>query len=118
MLGRDMAMNQTCYALTSPRNTPYWKSCAFSELIGNLLQSAHGSAFDTITINTLGLAQVVAATENIRAEFEGAVAPLFDRVLLTIEENAALQQLCDTLLPKLISGELRIADAERRVVAA
>jgi len=33
-------------------------------------------------------------------------------------ENLALVKLRDTLLPKLISGELRIADAERITGAA
>ena len=35
-----------------------------------------------------------------------------------LSENAALSQLRDTLLPKLVSGELRIRDAEREVSAA
>ena len=29
------------------------------------------------------------------------------------QESLALASLCDTLLPKLISGELRVKDAER-----
>jgi hypothetical protein len=36
----------------------------------------------------------------------------------TIEESSSIKILRDTLLPKLISGELRIADAEAQVSAA
>ena len=41
------------------------------------------------------------------------VDPLFAQIRDATEESRTLAQLRDTLLPKLISGELRIADAER-----
>jgi type I restriction enzyme S subunit len=39
--------------------------------------------------------------------------PLFARARTATEESRTLAALRDTLLPKLISGELRIKDAER-----
>ena len=45
--------------------------------------------------------------------FQGIVNPLADRQLLLGSENQVLSELRDTLLPKLISGELRIPDAEK-----
>jgi type I restriction enzyme S subunit len=39
--------------------------------------------------------------------------PLQARCFNLEQENNSLAALCDTLLPKLISGELRITDAER-----
>jgi type I restriction enzyme, S subunit len=41
------------------------------------------------------------------------VSPLFHRIEIAKRENKALSKLRDTLLPKLISGELRIPDAEK-----
>ena len=38
---------------------------------------------------------------------------LRNRQLSTLKQNETLAKLRDTLLPKLISGELRIADAEK-----
>lgn len=43
------------------------------------------------------------------------ITPLFHRVLGNINESRALATLRDSLLPKLISGELRVKDAERFV---
>lgn len=50
--------------------------------------------------------------------FEAISAPPFARMRALDEEAATLASLRDTLLPKLISGELRIADAEQQIVAA
>ena len=41
------------------------------------------------------------------------LSDLQDRVFVGMQENTILCQLRDTLLPKLISGELRIPDAEK-----
>jgi type I restriction enzyme S subunit len=48
--------------------------------------------------------------------FTAQVKPLLEKI--SNNENLALVKLRDTLLPKLISGELRIADAERITGAA
>lgn len=42
-------------------------------------------------------------------------APVLHRVLRNILESRTLAALRDTLLPKLISGEIRVKDAERFV---
>ena len=41
------------------------------------------------------------------------VTPLFHRIEISNRENKVLAELRDTLLPKIISGELRIPDAEK-----
>lgn len=42
------------------------------------------------------------------------IEPLLARGQLTAAESSHLAALRDALLPKLISGELRVVDAERR----
>ena len=49
----------------------------------------------------------------ISEQFQKIVAPMFERRLLLEKENFCLAELRDTILPKLISGELRIPDAEK-----
>jgi type I restriction enzyme S subunit len=44
-------------------------------------------------------------------------ATLVDRLIVKRVESRALAALRDTLLPKLISGEVRVADHERFVEA-
>jgi type I restriction enzyme S subunit len=46
-------------------------------------------------------------------EFDSVTRPLGERVYACTEESRTLAALRDTLLPKLISGELRVKDAER-----
>ncbi len=45
--------------------------------------------------------------------FEGLARPLRAKMEATFRESRILAELRDTLLPKLISGELRVPDAER-----
>jgi type I restriction enzyme, S subunit len=52
------------------------------------------------------------------AAFERVASPWLIRTLTSRRESGTLASLRDTLLPKLISGELRVKDAERFVEAA
>ncbi|MGB5146837.1 MAG: restriction endonuclease subunit S [Porticoccaceae bacterium] len=58
------------------------------------------------------------AGDAVLQRFGEIVDPLFAQIRGTTEESRTLAQLRDTLLPKLISGELRIKDAEQFVEAA
>lgn len=58
---------------------------------------------------TLGLAEA--------AQFETIVCPLLDRVQHNRGENRTLAATRDLLLPKLMSGEIRLRDAERAIEA-
>ena len=56
---------------------------------------------------------ITSPSPEISEQFQEIVAPMFERRLLLEKENLCLAELRDTLLPKLISGELRIPDAEK-----
>jgi type I restriction enzyme S subunit len=47
--------------------------------------------------------------------FGRATEPLFARSSAAVRESRTLTTLRDALLPKLISGELRVHDAERLI---
>ncbi|HOF71455.1 MAG TPA: restriction endonuclease subunit S [Verrucomicrobiota bacterium] len=57
--------------------------------------------------------QVVLPPEPMAAKFSKMTQPSVDRIVASIHESRTLAALRDTLLPKLISGELRVPDAER-----
>ncbi|MGE0750811.1 MAG: restriction endonuclease subunit S [Variibacter sp.] len=118
LFGREMAMNQTCYALQSVGGAPFWLACTFTYLVDELVRGAHGSVFNTITTTTLNTARVTTASPEVVLAFEDTVRPIYLRMLSVIEQNSSIKALRDTLLPKLISGELRITDAEAQVSAA
>jgi len=109
ILGDAMAMNQTCYALATAVGTPFALYCHLREEIGNLVHAAHGSVFDTITTSTFATSKVVLPPSPVFGEFEKRVDPLFRRVLAGTKGSRTLAALRDTLLPKLISGELRVS---------
>lgn len=52
-------------------------------------------------------------SDNALAAFNEQVSPAFARQQSAATEADTLAALRDALLPKLISGELRVADAER-----
>ena len=58
------------------------------------------------------------ANPEIADAFGDLVTPLFSRASRASEETRTLAALRDTLLPKLISGELRVEDTERFVSEA
>ena len=62
--------------------------------------------------------KIVATPEPVAECFGSVVKPLFRRVAAASKESRGLAALRDTLLPKLISGQLRIRDAEKFVEAA
>jgi type I restriction enzyme S subunit len=53
----------------------------------------------------------VAPLESMK-KFDAVIAPQFDQLVSNAQQSRSLAQLRDTLLPKLISGELRVKDAE------
>ena len=108
MLGEDMAMNQTCYALASKHGTPIAFNLQVRKEIGNLLNAAHGSVFDTITTATFAQYRCVLMSTELTVCFEKIVRPLIDQVVTGVRTTQTLA----TLLPRLISGQLRLPEAE------
>jgi type I restriction enzyme, S subunit len=117
LFGKPMAMNQTCYALMSTIDTPFALHCLLDQEMERLVRAAHGSVFDTITTSTFASSRVIHPPAALFKAFESQVTPLFLRILNSTEERATLSDLRNTLLPKLISGELRVGDVERLAAA-
>lgn len=118
MFGDSFAMNQTCYGLVSRRSAPFFLNQAFGALVESLVQAAHGSVFDTVTTKTLEMATVVDPGEAPRVAYEALAGPLIMKVLENLRESKTLVATRDLLLPKLMSGEITIRDAEQRLEAA
>ncbi|MBI4332810.1 MAG: restriction endonuclease subunit S [Chloroflexi bacterium] len=118
LVGVPMAMNQSCYGLQGKEDRcGFFTYFATRELVASLRQHAHGSVFDTITRDTLaGVSVAVPSAELIEA-FETRVGPSMERIRAGLFESRTLSALRDTLLPKLISGELRVRDADKIVEA-
>jgi len=112
LVGVPMAMNQSCYGLRGTSGAQgLFGYFGTRELIATLQQRTHGSVFDTIIRDTLaGVAVVVPPTGLVDA-FEARVGASVQRIRASLLQSRALATLRDTLLPELISGDLRVKDA-------
>ncbi len=115
--GVPMAINQSCYALLPKVFGTYGTFFQTGRLVDILRQFAHGAVFSTITRGTLSSIKVVVPPKAIANSFEETVGPLMDAILNCRKMSKTLTDLRDTLLPRLISGKLRVPEAEKLVEA-
>jgi len=112
MFGEAMAMNQTCYGLESKFATPFALYCHARQFIDTVVHSAHGSVFDTITTQTFERTDLLLAPADILRAFDQRVSPLFYQIRANLHQSRTLATLRDTLLPKLLSGEVKISSSK------
>ena len=93
------------------RYIQYWLR---SETYWSLVRS-HQSGTTRANLNAqiLGTFPLVVPGTELLREFEALAGACRDKVVANVRESRALATLRDTLLPKLISGELQIAQAGR-----
>jgi type I restriction enzyme S subunit len=68
-----------------------------------------------LTQRDLGAQSRALPSAEVLAEFESAVAPIYVQLRAKEEQAQTLATLRDTLLPRLISGQLRLPEAEAEV---
>lgn len=107
LVGVPMAMNQSCYGLRGLDGGAFFTYYATRELVSTLKQHSHGAVFDTITRDTFAGVSVV-TFQPVATAFETMVAPLMEKIKANSVQGCTLADLRDALLPKLISGELRV----------
>ncbi|WP_439525481.1 restriction endonuclease subunit S [Roseovarius mucosus] len=77
--------------------------------------NANGSTFQEIAKKNFRPLPYVLAPENVRNAFNSQAGDYFARIAAFAEENQTLATLRDSLLPRLMSGELRVGDARAQV---
>lgn len=106
---RDMAFNQSCYGLRSLEgDRPFFTYLATAHLVQKLKAMAHGSVFSTITRQTFEGVAFPNGGSLVMDSFEAEVCQLFERVRAAVHESKALVEIRDYLLPRLMSGTLRV----------
>lgn len=112
--GRDMTFNQSCYGLHGAGPVgDYATYLVAQNMVTQLQAMAHGSVFSTITRQTFESLALPMPSPDILTAFEDAVSSLFDTILANVNESRTLAQTRDLLLPRLMSGELRVTEAEK-----
>ncbi len=115
---QDMTFNQSCYALRSARGEhDCFLYLLAAHAVEQLKAMAHGSVFSTITRQTFDAMSFVSAPVPVLDRVESLLAPLFDRIKAAVAENRTLAETRDYLLPRLMSGEVRVGDAALEIAA-
>jgi type I restriction enzyme S subunit len=114
LVGQPMAMNQSCYGILG-RNGEHDNFVFFviRKYVSDLQRSGHGSVFNTITRDTFKTIKIVSPPVELTKHYGRMVASSLQKIRTNLIENNHLSSVRDTLLPKLISGELRIEDPEK-----
>lgn len=86
-----------------------WCRESMDAIVGN----ANGSTFQEISKSNFRPLRVVVPSDPVLTSFTRSAVSLYRQLAENERESRSLAQLRDTLLPKLISGELRVPDAER-----
>ena len=86
-----------------------WASAAHEEIVSH----ANGSTFLEISKSSFRPIRVVSPSAPIMDAFDRVSRPMYRKVVENERESRTLAALRDALLPKLISGEIRVKEAER-----
>ena len=114
MAGNAMAFNQSCYGLLPGDGKSFgYLRLLLQAAVAQLQQRTHGSVFDTITRATFDGLIVAKPKGDVVSAFEVVVAPLLDALLASLQESSKLAEMRDYLLPKLLSGQVRVEVACR-----
>ena len=93
VMGRAMAMNQTCYTLVSTTGAHFALHCQLRHDMDSIVHAGHGSIFNTITTSTFAASRTVLPTAPALKAFDDTVRPLFERALCCVDEIATLRTL-------------------------
>jgi type I restriction enzyme S subunit len=111
-LGRRMALIRTKATNGTPH---FW----FHQFIAKPFQkvieerSIHGATVNRTPLTEFPGYPILEPPDTLRLAFDHAASSLWARIHAASNQTASLTALRDTLLPKLISGELRIPDTEK-----
>ncbi|MGE5582351.1 MAG: restriction endonuclease subunit S [Bacillota bacterium] len=109
LLAQPMAFSQSNYGiLPKVDNCYFFTYLLINHLVEELQSSAYGSVFDTITTTTFKENRVLIPAKDKIIGFETAVLPYFNKMFVNKSQIHTLEKLRDTLLPKLMSGEVRV----------
>lgn len=114
------ALNQHLFKVTSSVYPKWFFYYWIREYLVHFQHIAAGKAttMGHIQRRHLNDAKVVVPAEAALQRMDAVIRPLIECTIANKLESRSLANIRDTLLPKLISGEIRLKDAERTVGTA
>jgi type I restriction enzyme S subunit len=112
----------TGFAVLRPKRSEFrefiYLAATASENIERLAHLADGAAYPAVRPEIVLATKVVVCPATLTKAFSAIVASLIDRTESNKRESGTLAATRDLLLPKLMSGEIRMRDAEKIAEAA
>jgi type I restriction enzyme S subunit len=114
MIAAPLTTNQAICALVPKSGHAFYNYLVMRNAVTQLESKAIGSAQQNISKAIVEETPCLLASDDIATEFERIVKPLFCEWIQNLFESSRLADLRDTLLPRLMSGELSVADADAK----
>ena len=116
LIATDGLTGSTGFAVLRPchqhRREYVYLAATAGDAIERLAHLADGAAYPAVRPDVVTGAEVVVPDDEILRQFSAITAPMFEQIAVCQNEASVLSLLRDVLLPRLISGKLRVEDAE------
>ncbi|MGA1846522.1 restriction endonuclease subunit S [Deferribacter abyssi] len=110
MTTKESQTNQQINSIVPKKDYYRYYIFLFMKYLKSLLVAMASGGTTTLNLNTGDFSKITIPLpeENILKIFHNLVEPLFDKILINQQQIRTLEKLRDTLLPKLMSGEVRV----------
>lgn len=112
LAGMPMAMNQSCYALASETADPLLVYFYVLKAVASLKHKASGAVFDAIVTRDFDTETINVLSDDDAKSVLAIIKPMMEAIHNNSEENMRLAALRDSLLPRLMSGELDVSELD------
>ena len=105
LAGRPMAMNQTCYAVSSFNDYNLFAHQLTKSAISEIKNEAIGATFEALVTKNFDYFLVINPKKEIIINFEAKVKHLYQYMLVKSNENLKLEELKELLMAKMTKVE-------------
>lgn len=110
---KEFLLNQRMYRIRSKINTNYLYTALNNDLVLNKLKSkALGSVQKYVNTGHINELDILIGTDEVMEKFSNMVDPIYAEIENRTIENTRLENLRDSLLPKLMNGEIDLDKIE------
>lgn len=122
LIATDGLTGSTGFAVLRPSHSYHreylYLAATSDDAIERLAHLADGAAYPAVRPDVVTGTEVITPNDEIMRQFSVITRPMFDQIAVCQSEASLLSSLRDLLLPRLISGTLRVADAESLIEEA
>ena len=112
LLEIDCCTNQSIVGIIENSEVPFEYIYPFIKTeIKSIISNQTGAAQQHINLTDVRNTKILLPESNVLKAYQKIVSPMYKMITNLYFENKKLEKMRDTLLPKLISGEIRVEEA-------